>query len=364
MIEAKLVVFIVILAGGGGERLWPISRENLPKQFISLDGKQSLIQRTFEIASEIVGEGNVIISTRKELVPIIQEQLPQACMVVEPLGRDSAAGMGYVCVHLLHENKDEVTLFMGADYHIPDTNRFKEVSKIAIQLAESGKIATIGIKPTRIETRFGYIKPGKRIHQNSIPSYEVENFTEKPDEVQAQKYIENGYLWNSGMFIIKPSILYQKILQYMPTLYQALERIRATDFDDTEAYDAFVALPKVSIDYGVMEKTSDLVVVKGDFAWDDIGAWDSLDRILEPDSDGNIIQGDYLGIDVENAVIFGEKPIIALGISDIIVIDTEDCVFICHKNRARDVKKIIAKLTNDPHFKFLLEKEMKSPSEY
>jgi len=347
------MVFIVILAGGGGERLWPISRLNQPKQFISLDGKLSLIQRTFEIASEIAGEENVIISTRKELTTLIQKQLPQARMIVEPVGRDSAAGMGFVCTHLLHEKNDEVILFMGADYHIPEINHFKDVLTTAVQQAEKGKISTIGIKPSRVETRFGYINPGKRINQTSIPIFEVESFTEKPDEVQAQKYIESGYLWNSGMFIVKPSILYQKISQYMPNLYQTLERIKTAEFNETEAYNAFKILPKISIDYGVMEKTSDLVVVRGDFQWDDIGTWDSLDRILELDSDGNIIQGDFLGLDVKKSVVFGEKPVVALGISDIVVVNTKDCVFVCHKKRARDIKQILEKLTKDPNLNYL-----------
>ena len=354
MTEEKQVFNIVILAGGGGERLWPKSRKNRPKQFISLDGKQSLIQRTFEIASQIVGEKSILVSTRKELVPIIREQLPQVRMVVEPLGRDSAAGMGYVCAQLLHENKDEVTVFMGADYYIPDVIRFKEVLATAVQLAENGKISTIGIKPTRVETRFGYISPGKEINQTSVPAYTVESFKEKPDEVLALEYIERGYLWNSGMFIVKPSILYQKIRQYMPSLYQALEKIKATQFDEKEAYNAFESLPKVSIDYGVMEKTSDLVIVRGDFLWDDIGTWDSLDRILESDSDGNIIQGDFLGINVKNSVFFGVKPIVALGVSDIVVIDSEDCVFVCHKEGAREIKKIIEKLEQHPRLNHLL----------
>ncbi len=354
MIEANQVVFIVILAGGGGERLWPKSRKNLPKQCISLDGKQSLIQRTYEIAVQIAGEKNILVSTRKDLAPIIQEQLPHARLVVEPLSRDSAAGMGYACAHLLHENIDDVTIFMGADYHIPEITRFREVIALAVQLAERDKISTIGIKPNRVETRFGYINPGKLILQTSVHAYEVEGFTEKPNETLAREYIAHGYLWNSGMFVVKPSVLYKNIHQYMPILYQALEKIKKAHFDEKEAYQVFDSLPKVSIDYGVMEKTTDLVVVRGDFQWDDIGTWDSLDRILESDSDGNIIQGDFMGINVQNSIIFGEKPIIALGISDIVVIDTEDCVFVCHKDGARKIKKIIEKLDKHPRLNQLL----------
>ncbi|MFX1282165.1 MAG: mannose-1-phosphate guanylyltransferase [Promethearchaeota archaeon] len=348
------MVYIVILAGGGGERLWPKSRKNKPKQFISLDGKESLIQRTFKIACQIAGEKNTSVSIRREFLPIIQEQLPQVRMIVEPMGRDSAAGMGYVCAQFLHENKDEAILFMGADYHLPDISHFKEVVKTAVQLAKKGKISTIGIKPSRNETRFGYISPGKEIVQTPIPVYNVESFKEKPDEIKAQEYIKQGYLWNSGMFIVKPSVLYEKIREYMPTLYQALEKIRKSEFNEKEAYNVFLSLPKVSIDYGVMEKTSDLVVVRGDFPWDDIGTWDSLDCILESDSDGNIIQGDFLGIDVKKCVILGEKPVIALGISNLVVIDTDDCVFVCHKHKARNVKQVIEELAHHPRLNKLL----------
>ncbi|MFX0086027.1 MAG: mannose-1-phosphate guanylyltransferase [Candidatus Hodarchaeota archaeon] len=348
------MVFIVILAGGGGERLWPKSRKNLPKQCISLDGKQTLIQKTYEIASQIVGEENIIISTRRELASIIQEQLPSARLLVEPLGRDSAAGIGFACLKLLYEKIDEVTVFMGADYHIPDTNAFQQTLNSALQWAEKGKIVTIGIKPTRIETRFGYIKPGKLLSQAKTDVYKVESFREKPDKILAQEYISKGYLWNSGMFIVKPSTLYQNIKRYMPTLFQALERIRDSNFDENEKYNAFFNLPKISIDYGIMEKTAELVVVKGEFAWDDIGTFDSLKLILDPDSNGNIIQGEFLGIDVENSIILNDKPVIALGISDLVVVDTSDCVFICSRDRAGEIKEILVELEKNDQLKRLI----------
>lgn len=354
MNEAKLVTFIVILAGGGGERLWPKSRKNFPKQCISLNGKQSLIQKTYDIAVQIVGEKNILISTRKELASVIRKQLPHARMAIEPLGRDSAAGMGYVCAQLLSENIDEATIFMGSDYNIPDITQFKGVLEIAVQWAEKGKISAIGIKPTRVDTRFGYINPGKLLSSGSIHVYKAKSFTEKPDEVLAREYIAHGYLWNSGMFVVKPSVLYQNIRQYMPGLYDALERIQTTNFDEKEAYNAFISLPKVSIDFGVMEKTPDLVVVRGDFIWDDIGTWDSLDRILKSDLEGNVVQGDFLGVDVQDSIIFSEKPIIAFGISNIVLIDTQDCTFICHKNKARNIKQIIKELEDHPHLKRLL----------
>ncbi|MFX0170563.1 MAG: mannose-1-phosphate guanylyltransferase [Candidatus Hodarchaeota archaeon] len=348
------MALIVILAGGGGERLWPKSRSNFPKQCITLNGKQSLIQKTYDMAVQIVGEDNIYVSTRKELASTIRKQLPHIRMIVEPLSRDSAAGMGYVCAHLLNENIDKATIFMGADYNIPEISQFKKVLATAVQWAEKGKISTIGIKPTRINTRFGYINPGKLLSQDSIHVHKVMNFTEKPDKVLAQEYIAHGYLWNSGMFVVKPSILYRNIRQYMPILYEALERIQTTNFDETEAYNAFESLQKVSIDYGVMEKTSDLVVVRGDFIWDDIGTWDSLDRILEPDSEGNIVQGEFLGIDVQESTIFSEKPIVAFGVSNLVLVETHDCIFVCHKNKARNIKQVIKELDNHPKFKKLL----------
>jgi mannose-1-phosphate guanylyltransferase len=348
------VTFIVILAGGGGERLWPKSRKNFPKQCISLDGKQSLIQKTYDMAVQIAGEKNIFVSTRKELASVIQNQLPQARMAIEPLSRDSAAGMGYVCAQLLSENIDEVTVFMGSDYSIPDITQFKKVLEIAVQWAEKGKISAIGIKPTRVDTRFGYINPGKLLSIGSIHVYEAKSFTEKPDEVLAREYIAHGYLWNSGMFVVKPSVLYQNIHQYMPVLYEALEKIQATDFNENEAYNAFVSLSKISIDYGVMEKTPDLVVIRGDFIWDDIGTWDSLDRILESDPEGNIIQGEFMGIDVKDSIIFSEKPIVAFGVSNMVLIDTQDCTFVCHKNKAQNIKQIIKEIEDHPRLKRLL----------
>ncbi len=350
------MVFIVILAGGGGERLWPKSRKNRPKQCISLDGKQTLIQKTYENAIQIAGENRIIISTRKELATIIQEQVPSARLLVEPLGRDSAAGIGFACARLLSDDIDDVTVFMGADYYIPEIDGFKKALDSAVQWANKNKIVTIGIKPTRIETRFGYISPGELISEANKEVYKVNSFMEKPNNSLAQEYVSKGFLWNSGMFITKPSVLYRNFQQYMPILYQALEKMRKTNFDEKEVYNAFFDLPRISIDFGIMEKTKDLVMVKGEFIWDDIGTFDSLDMILESDSDGNIVQGEFLGIDVKNSVILSDRPIIAMGVSDIVIVDAGDCVFICQKNRAGEIKKIINELENHDQLRKLLTK--------
>lgn len=348
-------MYVVIIAGGGGERLWPLSRKNRPKQCISLDGRQTLIQRSYQIAEEIVGANNVFISTRQDLVPIITQQLPEIQLIVEPLARDSAAAIGYACARLLHTNRNETTVFMGADYHIPDIAHFKDVLATAGEFAQKDKIVTIGIKPTRVETRFGYINPGPLLSSGAIHVFNVKGFTEKPDELLAREYIAHGYLWNSGMFIVKPQVLYRNIQRYMPDLHNALEHIQATNFDAKEAEQSFAPLPKVSIDYGVMEKTDDLMVVRGDFLWDDIGTWDSLDRIILPDHSGNIVKGQFMGINVKNSVIFGKKPIVAFGVSDLVIIETDDCIFVCHKEKAREIKVVCEALENHSQLSTLLK---------
>ena len=348
------MVQVAILAGGGGERLWPKSRKNLPKQCITLNGKESLIQTTYNRALEITSKENILVSTFADLQPIIKKQLPEANILAEPIGRDSAAGMAYICGYLIHRGIDEPTIFMGADYFIPDTTRFLEVIKIAVNLAQKGKISLIGIKPTRVETRFGYIELDELIEKTPIEAYKVKKFTEKPDEPLAKRYIKRGYLWNSGMFIAKPSIILKNIKEFMPILYKSIQMIMKSNYDHEIAYNEFLPLPKVSIDYGIIEKTSDLVVVKGEFLWDDIGTWDSITRILPHDSDCNIIKGDFLGLETQNSIIFGDKPVITFGVSDMVIINMEDCVFVCAKDRADEIKAIITELADHDSLKELL----------
>ncbi|NHJ03073.1 MAG: mannose-1-phosphate guanylyltransferase [Candidatus Heimdallarchaeota archaeon] len=348
------MVHVAILAGGGGERLWPKSRKNLPKQCIALNGKKSLIQVSYERALKITGQKNILVSTFKDLESIIRNQLPDANIIAEPLGRDSAAGMAYVCGYLNYKGIDEPTVFMGADYFIPDTSFFLEVIKSAIELALKGKITLIGIKPTRIETRFGYIELGEEILGTHVAAYKVKKFTEKPDEPLAKQYIKRGYLWNSGMFIAKPSVILTNIKKYMPILFKSITKIIDSKYDQQVAFNEFGPLPKISIDYGVMEKTSDLAVVKGEFLWDDIGTWSSLDRILPRDPDGNIVQGEFLGLETQNSIIFGEKPVVTFGVSDMVIVNMNDCVFVCSKDRAEEIKALITELGDHRTLKKLL----------
>jgi len=345
----------VIMAGGKGERFWPKSRIKMPKQFLNLYGDKTMIQQTVDRLEKIMPVENIFVVTNIDYAGIISDQipdLPTKNILIEPMAKNTAACIGLAALHTERLDKESIMVVVPSDHVIKDEETYIEVLKTAIEKAKSGdNLVTIGIKPTRPETGYGYIKFKKVTREiiNKNPVHKVERFVEKPDYDTAVKYVESGdYLWNSGMFIWKTSSILNAIQKYMPELHKALENIRKNfDSDDIEKvlYDEYSKLESISIDYGVMEKAKNVYVVPGDFGWDDVGSWTSIERLYEKDDNGNVIKGNVVSVDTKKCIITGNERLIAtLGIEDVIIVDTEDALLICSKDKAQNVKEILNEL--------------------
>ncbi|WP_132040430.1 sugar phosphate nucleotidyltransferase [Caldanaerobacter subterraneus] len=345
----------VIMAGGKGERFWPKSRMKMPKQFLNLYGDKTMIQQTVDRLKRIMPIENIFVVTNIDYAAIISDQipdLPTENILIEPMAKNAAACIGLAALHTERRDKESIMVVLPSDHVIKDEEAYIEILKTAIEKAKLGdNLVTIGIKPTRPETGYGYIKFRKMTKEiiNGNPVHKVEKFVEKPGYEVTVGYVKNGdYLWNSGIFIWKTSSILRAIEKYMPELHKALENIRKNfDADDVEKalYDEYSKLESISIDYGVMEKAKNVYVVPGDFGWDDVGSWASIERLYEKDDNGNVIKGNVVSVDTKKSIITGNERLIAtLGIEDVIIVDTEDALLISSKDKAQNVKEILKKL--------------------
>lgn len=315
-------VYAVIMAGGSGERFWPKSRRRLPKQFLPIVSKKSMIEETIGRLKGLVPEDRIYIVTNKIQASLIKGRRN---VVAEPLSRNTAPCIALSARIIQKRDPNAVMVVLPSDHHIKDISRFQDTIRAAVKL--DSVLVTLGIKPTFPHTGYGYIKRGKRLGKGL---YKVSRFTEKPDLKTAKRYVTSGkYYWNSGMFIWKVNTILEEIKRYLPDL-------------DSRS---------ISIDYGVMEKTKRAVVLEAGFAWDDVGNWASLDKHKAKDKDGNILQGDVVVRDVNNSIIISEAPLVAgIGIRDMIVVATKDSVLICPKDRAEEVKSIVGMLKENKKY--------------
>lgn len=347
----------VIMAGGGGTRFWPLSRQNRPKQLLNLSGKDLMINESVDRLGRFIPFDNIFVVTNVSQVPpmvsALKGRISEERILSEPASRNTAACIGYAAVEIVEKYGDGIMCITPADHCIGDVEAFESTLKIAINEAEKyDALITIGIEPTFPATGFGYIKHSNE--DNKI-SKDVVAFVEKPDRETAQKYISDGsYLWNSGMFVWKASTILSEIEKYLPELYIDLSEIR-TVMHECRKYDSYdiekekdvinkvyPRLQKISIDYGIMEKSSRVRVVPGDFDWHDVGSWDMMDVLHEEDSNGNIKLGDTLLLDTNNSTIVSENRLVAtIGINNVVVVETGDAVLVCDKSRAQDVKQIV-----------------------
>ncbi|MDU1538942.1 MAG: mannose-1-phosphate guanylyltransferase [Paeniclostridium sordellii] len=355
-------IYNVIMAGGGGTRFWPISRQETPKQLLNLSGEDTLINETIDRINKLSCKENLFVVTNKKQVEPLKEttkdRLYHQNILVEPDARNTSAAIGYAAFNIMKKHGDGVMCIYPADHHIKHEEEFLNVLNKAIKVAdESEKIVTIGIKPTFPSTGYGYINfdKGETIGQFS---HEVIEFVEKPKFNKAVEYLESGrYLWNSGMFVWKVSKVLEDFKRYLPKLYDRLEKLSEYINTDQEAEmieKIYPTIPSISVDYGIMERSNDVVVVPGDFGWNDVGSWDVLGSIFPTDDHGNIRRGETIAIDTQNSVVYSdEKLVTAVGIKDLIVVSTEDAVMVCPKDRAQDVKSIVEELKDQKKVAYL-----------
>lgn len=340
----------VIMAGGRGERFWPKSRNSRPKQFLSLtsDG-ETMIQKTVNRLKPIVAAEDIFIVTNAAYTGLVCDQLPEIPkenILAEPCARNTAPCIAFAAAVIGRKYDDAIMLVLPSDHLIGYEDIYIGTLKKAIAVAEEGRnLVTIGITPTYPETGYGYINFGKE----SGDGYEVERFVEKPDLSTAEKYLASGkYLWNSGMFVWKISSIMANLRQFMPEIYEGALRIGESFgsevFTDTLVKE-FTAFTSESIDFGIMEKADSIYTIPGSFGWDDVGSWLAVERINETDEAKNYIEGDVISVGSERTTICGGKRLIAaIGVEDVIIVDTDDVLLVCSKNNTQDVKKVIAEL--------------------
>jgi len=353
----------VLMAGGRGQRFWPHSRFDTPKQLLSITGGNSMIRDTVNRILSLIDLSDIFISTTEDLFNSIKEALPEVDYlnyILEPVGRDTAACIGLAAIIIEHRYKDPDTtmITLPIDHIIDEKEIFLQTIKMACQLArETRNLITIGIKPTRPETGYGYICLGEEVKRiNSITAYKVKEFTEKPNLETAKKFInKTNYLWNSGIFIWTCRDILKAIEKELPNLYKGLMKIKdnlGTLQKREVVKEVFYGLEKISIDYAVMERVPNRLVVKGNFKWDDVGSWTSMERIFPRDKDGNVIQGIHEGVDTRNCVIINDEGlIVTIGLSDLVIVSSGDIKLIYPKKREGDLKNIIKRMANNEKYK-------------
>lgn len=342
------------MAGGRGERFWPKSRNSRPKQFLSLtkDG-ETMIQKTVKRLLPLVAAEDIFIVTNSAYIGLVNEQLPdipKENILAEPCARNTAPCIAFAAAVVQKKYGDAVMLVLPSDHLIGYEELYTATLKKAVKLSLEGKnLVTIGITPDYPETGYGYINFSSETAQGEDDAYKVSRFVEKPDLATAKEYLASGkYLWNSGMFVWKASSIMANLSEFMPDIYEGALKIGeayGTDSFSEVLVKEFSAFRSESIDFGIMEKAQDIYTLPGSFGWDDVGNWLAVERINEVDNDKNYIEGDVISVGSERTTICGGKRLIAaVGVEDIIIVDTDDALLICSKNSTQDVKKVIAQL--------------------
>lgn len=347
---------------GSGTRFWPLSRVDLPKQVLNISGNDVMINETIKRCEDIIPvKNNFIVTAQSQLEKVddvMLKDVPRENILTEPSQRNTAPCILYAALKLQKIYGDGVMCVFPSDQYITDTDEFSRIMKKAVALAEkSDKLITLGIKPTFPSTGYGYINFDNT--KNVEGAYSVNEFVEKPSYDKALSYVKAGtYLWNSGIFIWKISTIIENFKRYLPRIYDAMlvwaDAIGTPD-EDKLLNEIYPNLQKISIDFGIMERSNDVLVFPADMGWNDVGSWDSLGAIFPPDENGNILRSDEnIMIDSTDCTIYSEKQLVtAIGVNNMIIVSTEDALMVCPKDKAQDVKRIVDELHNRGMKKYL-----------
>jgi mannose-1-phosphate guanylyltransferase len=357
------LLHILIMAGGKGERFWPKSRRAKPKQFLEIAGDGTMLQQTARRVCGLVDFDRIHVVAGAEYAPLVQEQLPElsaANFIIEPEGKNTAPCIGLAARFIEKSDPQAVIAVLAADHLIHDEAGFCGLLAQAAKLAEvSDGVVTLGIRPDRSETGYGYIQVGEVLPE--FPgAFRVARFTEKPDAATAVSFVTSGeYLWNSGIFIWQAATIRRLIAEFLPELHHGLERIMITM--GTPDYEAvlrreFAQLPSISVDYGILERAPEVYVIPAAIGWDDVGGWNALERAGAKDEAGNVLRGGEFALLETQGCIFdttGKKLVAALGVRDLIFVETDDAILICPKDKAQEMKALIEKLKAEGKEKYL-----------
>jgi mannose-1-phosphate guanylyltransferase/mannose-6-phosphate isomerase len=366
-----MLITPVILSGGSGTRLWPLSRELYPKQLLPLVGIRTMLQDTVTRLSGIDGIEAPLIVANDTHRFMIAEQMRQigvkpVAIMLEPVGRNTAPAVAVAALYALSRRKDPVLLVLPADHVIKDVASFQAAVAAGGRLAKQGRLITFGIVPTGPETGYGYIKKGKSLRAKDS-AYAVERFVEKPDLATATKYVSSGsYLWNSGMFMFRASAFLKELRRFAPAMLAACTKAYGASARDLDflrlGKEAFAACPADSIDYAVMEKTVSAAVISLDAGWSDVGSWASLWEVHPRDRSGNAIAGDVIATDMKNSLIHaGSRLVAAIGLKDVVIVETADAVLVAHKEHSQKVKQVVDDLKREKRGEALLHRRVNRP---
>lgn len=366
--------FVIIMAGGKGERFWPLSRETMPKQLLAILGKKSFLQEAVERVLPLVPAKNIFVITNEAQLPEVRKQLPKipkANLVAEPIGRDTCAAVTLGAALVGSRSTTGIMAVLPADHVIPDEKKFQQVLSDAFDVASQGQaIVTIGIKPSEPATGYGYVHVGQELptppgaKKTKTTFYKAERFVEKPNFETALEYVNSGqYRWNAGMFVWSFVTITNGLEKHQPEMFAACQRWFKVAGNPTKLAKVLAKeypdIKKISIDFALMEKAQNVIVADGTFEWDDLGALPALARHLKQDAEGNAAVADFIHVDGARNIIYDARtknrtPIAVVGLRDAILVQTDDAVLLAHKSQAQKVKELVRRLGEDAKLKKLI----------